>query len=85
MKLILRRLRRLEEDVAGPAHEGPSWADTLRERRRQHLLASGQTLEERPYEPLFDEHGKRQTWAAVLRKHRARRYAASLAARKEEQ
>jgi hypothetical protein len=41
MKLILRRLNRLEQ-VAAPDQGGPRWVDVLLDRRRQRLPASGE-------------------------------------------
>jgi len=44
MKLILRRLGRLEQ-IAEPDQSGPAWVNVL-ERRRQRLALAGVPLEE---------------------------------------
>jgi hypothetical protein len=85
MKTIIRRLCRLEENVATHEIGGPSWVDVLRERRRRRLEANGLPYVERPQEPLVFEHGKRPTCAEVLRAARARRHAESLRAERVEQ
>ncbi len=84
MKTIIRRLCRLEENVATHEIGGPSWVDVLRERRRR-AEASGLPYVERPREPLVFEHGRRPTCAEVLRAARARRHTASLGAERVEQ
>ena len=56
MKAIDRRLRRLEESFAPEENEqGESLADLIRERRRRRLEASGEPLEDRPCEVIYDE------------------------------
>ena len=85
MKTIIRRLCRLEEKVATHEIGGPSWVDVLRERRRRRFEASGMPYEERAPGPRLYEHGRRPTWAEILRSARARRGAESQCAERVEQ
>jgi len=72
MKIIITRLRRLEERVAN--HEtGPSWALILREKQRQRAEANGLPYKEPWRDPELYENGRWPTWAEVLRSHQARR------------
>jgi hypothetical protein len=77
VKALLRRICRLEENVASSNFSGPSWVDVLFERQRRRREASGLPPEHLPLEPLLDERGRPRTWAAVLSSCQARRCAES--------
>ena len=85
MKLITKRLCRLESRVVSREFQGPSAVEILRERRRRCSEASGLPYVERPLDPALYANGRPPTWAEVLRSARARRHAESLRAEKVEQ
>ena len=75
MKIIDRRIRKLEETVANHEIGGPSPAEVVRERRRRRLEASELPFEEGPPAPLIHAHRRRPTLAEVMRSARTRRLA----------
>jgi hypothetical protein len=87
MKIIDRRIRKLEETVAHHEIGGPSPAEVVRERRRRRLEGSGLPFEEGPPDPLLYARRKRPTIAEVMRSARTWRLAeaASRRAAMEEQ
>jgi hypothetical protein len=83
MKLITKRISRLENRVASREFQGPSWGEVLRERLRRRLGPAYQ--EPPPLDPALYANGRRPTWAEVLRSARARRHAESVPAERVEQ
>ena len=76
MKIIDRRLRKLEQRVVPPCVE-PSWIAIMREGQRRRAEAEGRAYVEPVRVPLVFEHGRHPSWADVMRAHRARRAAES--------
>ena len=75
MKIIDRRIRKLEKTVANHEIGGPSPAEVVRERLRRRLEASGLPFEEAPPAPPLYAHRRRPTIEEVLRSTRTRRLA----------
>jgi hypothetical protein len=73
MKLITKRLCRLEKRVANHEIGKPSAAEILRERRRRRAQVSGLPYGEHQPDPALYADGRRPTWAEILRSARALR------------
>jgi hypothetical protein len=68
MRVIERRIARLEAAQRRVRESGPSIAEIIRERRRKRKAESGEPPEpERPPGPLFDSTGRRLNIGETIR------------------
>ena len=84
MKMIFRRLQKLEEKVANHELGGPNCVDILRERRRRRAEADGLPYEEPVRDPIPYVNGRCPTWVEVMRYRRSQRTAEAESRRAEE-
>jgi hypothetical protein len=71
IRVIERRIKRLEKELRRRAEAGPSPAEVIRERRRKRLLAEGKDPEpERPRLPSIDERGRPLKIGEIIRQAR---------------
>jgi hypothetical protein len=82
MKLLIRRIRRLELNVGVCESDGPSVAEIIYERRRQRLEASGLPCEEHLPGYFRGGGGSFVIDAEALRNARTRRHAEAVLAEK---
>jgi len=68
MRVIERRIERLEAVRRRVRESGPSIAEVIRERRRKRKAENGEPSEpETPPAPLFDSAGRRMTIGQTIR------------------